>query len=76
MDVTGGSQDKAKEKMDKLDEWINKEQSKVAPFQLHGFVLAPLCTGDTISRGQVKILRHEAVELLGGLAQVLRWYHQ
>lgn len=69
LDVTGGSQDLANKKMDKLYEWINKQQSKVTPFKLHGFILVPLCTGETISRGQVKILRGKAVKLLGGLAQ-------
>ena len=73
LDVTGGSQNLACKKMDKLNEWIKRN---VTPFKLHGFIVAPLCTGETISHGRVKILRDEAVMHLGGLAQVLKWYRQ
>ena len=76
MDITGGhSLGLAKDKMNKMNAWINEQQKEVKDFKLHGVVLAPLANGISDKLGQVVLVcgcdgqRH-----LGGLAQVLRWF--
>lgn len=65
-----------------LDEWIKSEQAKLKGSQtIYGVVLAPHVEGrsepfcvDVEGSSRVGIVRGlDAVQLLGGLAQVLRW---
>lgn len=75
VDITGSSKkDKVARKRKKLVKWIEQEQDKVKDFELHGMVLAPLCTGKSTRYGQVQIMCDEAQSLLCGLVQVLRWF--
>ena len=88
IDVTGGNQDKVKEKRLRLVNWINEEQPKVKGLKLIGIVLAPcvevakidpnnvstnIPLPSTDVHHQVLVVKGvEARNLMGGLGQVFR----
>ena len=74
MDVTGGGDMQVKEKIVGLSQWFEQNHHKF-PYTLHGVVLAPLATGDSMTHhGCVHaVCGGDARELLGGLSQVFRW---
>ena len=76
VDITGGNELTVEKKKSCLANWIEK-QGEVANFSLVGVVLAPLCTGESSSHGQVHVVRgNEAQNHLGGLAQVLQFFEE
>ena len=76
VDITGGNELTVRAKKSRLANWI-EQQGEVTDFNLVGVVLAPLCTGESTSHGQVHVLRsNEAKSHLGGLAQVLQFFEE
>jgi hypothetical protein len=75
VDVAGGSIRSVEEKAKRLSGWIRTEQNIVTEYKLQGVVLAPNVheiVRDVYSNVTITI-GDDAIELLGGVSQILQW---